>query len=69
MSTTRRAKQIIEHPKSLVIQGFIGLVLAYSLFTRAFDTGSLLFYGVSILFTIISVRFLIKAAQLKRDEK
>lgn len=59
----------LETRKTLIIAGVSGLVLTYALFTRAVDTGSLFQYGVVILFLIMSIRFLIKAAQMKKDGK
>ena len=59
----------LETKKTLIVAGVSGLILAYALFTRAVDTGSLFQYGVVILFLILSIRFLIKAIQMKKDAK
>jgi hypothetical protein len=69
MAKVERFQQIFDSPKSLVIRAAIGVVLAYSLFTRAFDTGSLFQYSLVILILIICVRSLIRAVQISKNGK
>jgi hypothetical protein len=61
----KTVKQITNQPGTLLVLGLVGILLAYSLFTRAVDTGSLGQYGLVILFLILSVRILIKAKHLR----
>ena len=69
MPKTNQARQVLESKRTLVLSGVVGIVLAYSLFTRAVDTGSLFQYGLVILILILSIRLLIKAAQTKKDDR
>lgn len=51
---------------SMLIMGFIGLVLAYLLITRAFDTGSWGQYFGTLLLLILSIKLLIRGAKAKK---
>ncbi|HSX45194.1 MAG TPA: hypothetical protein VLF39_03785 [Candidatus Saccharimonadales bacterium] len=69
MTKLSSTKQVADDPKTLIVTGVIGIILAYLMFTRAVDTGSLFQYGIVILLLILSTRFLIKAVQIKRNGK
>lgn len=52
---------------SLIGMGVVGLVLAYLLVTRAFDTGNLWQYAGTALLLILSTHLFIRAAKTKKS--
>jgi hypothetical protein len=57
--------QFKSRPARIVIAA-VGLVLAYFLVTRAFDTGSWWQYFGTILLLVLSIRLIIKALKNKQ---
>lgn len=60
MSSLRTPHQFKSQP-SLILMGLIGLGLAYALASRAWDTGSLGQYFVTLLLLILSGRLIARA--------
>ncbi len=59
--------EVAKKPLTMIAFSIIGFLLAYLLFTRAVDTGSLGQYGLMILIAGMSIYLIVKAIRMRNN--